>query len=117
MHRGGSGGGADYFKVYVNCTGFCVRVMAAGSLESPVYPACDPHFASCSDGLATAPLNGRRVAFPSQYGTSQMDPSLSATTPITNVTACLRMIFFRFRVYISSHSSLCDYVRCELSRK
>ena len=52
----------------------------------------DPHFAKCYDSNTPSPLNGTRLAFVSQVGTTDIDPSLPEMTPITNVSACLRMV-------------------------
>ncbi len=52
---------------------------------------CDPYYVKCYDTDSVSPLNGIRVALPSQIGTTGLDPALPQVSPITNVTACLRM--------------------------
>ena len=93
FHRAGDGS-TDYHTMYrttFNCTAHCQSVMTAGGLGG-LHSGGDPHYAKCYDSVTPAPLNGIRVAFPSQLNTWGIDPALPQITPITNVSACLRMI-------------------------
>ncbi len=55
--------------------------------------SADPHYAKCYDASSSTPLNGIRIAFSSQIGTSGIDPALPGPIAVGNVTACLRMKF------------------------
>ncbi len=82
-----------------NCIEFCQRIMQSGTLcgeqgRAPSGYACHPYYAKCFDTITSQPLNGRRIAWPSQDGTTDLDPGLPQITPITNWTACVRMSVF-----------------------
>ncbi len=100
FHRGGNSAGTDFMTTWratANCTSLCASIMAVSGLCWNIVPntgGCDPYYAKCYETLSTLPLNGIRVAFASQYGTTNMDPGLPQITPITNISACLGLYFF-----------------------
>ncbi len=54
---------------------------------------CDPYYVKCFTADGSNPANSLRVAFPSQLGTTGIDPAIPPATSITNVSGCLRMNF------------------------
>ena len=91
----------DWATIYRNsssCHAFCVSVMQPSSLVSASIPnswGADPYYVKCYNSSSGTPPNGIRVAFTSQINTAEMDPSLQQITPITNISACLRMQNYR----------------------
>ena len=101
VNRGGGQDGAEWYvtwKGLINCTSYCNAAMQPEGLctASP----CDPFYAHCYDALGIQALNGKRAAFPSQLGTTDLDPALPQITPVTNFSACMRM-FTKFVNYSS----------------
>ena len=96
------GGGSDGDHEYVgsrdtsSCNAFCNMMMMAGGVgweSGGNTRGEDPYHIKCYDAFGTFPLNGVRVAFPSQLGTTNIDPALPKATPMTNVTACKRVLW------------------------
>jgi len=87
----GAGSSCDSFCAYrMNADSFCCGAMPNGC-------GCSPYHLKCFNASGVTPLNRRRVAFQSQDGTNEIDPSIPQMTPFTNVTACLRMLHFQNR--------------------
>ncbi len=88
------GGGEPIEWVILNtapgntCLSFCLDMMK----EAPVCGGgyCAALYAKCYDAISPTPLNGIRVAFPSQIGTSGIDPLLPLSLDYRNITRCLR---------------------------
>ena len=103
MARGGGNDGDDWYQAnrnLQNCSAFCTSVMQTGGVaNSPVpnFSGENPYHVKCFDGFSLTPLNSIRIAFVSQLGTTQVDPSLPQVDTFTNVTFCLRMIEFNFK--------------------
>ncbi len=101
-----SGGGANHTLVKfagTNCSTFCALRMGFGGAcwAIPTFNdslKCDPHHIKCCDSFSSAPLNSRRVAYASQIGTNEIDPTLSMMN-ITDVYNCWRMIVFFFKIH------------------
>ena len=99
MYRGGGDDSTDWVTTYrdtTNCSEMCASVMIVDGLGAyPPNPAAayDPHYIKCYDAGSPMPLNGIRVAFVSQMGTTNVDPGLPQIFPITNITACMRTNF------------------------
>ena len=91
LHRSGSsitafeGGWAAFGG---NCTAFCARRLEMDSLSAGGH---DPALVLCCDAFSAAPLNGLRVAFPSQMGTADTDPSLPFINNTGQIDQCWRM--------------------------
>ncbi len=100
-HRGGGFNGGDWISIWrsaVNCSSVCTNCMLPGGLQYAAYPntqGFDPYYLKCFDARSSAPMNTRRLQLPSQEQTAQLDPNLPQIIPITNVSACLRMLIFR----------------------
>ncbi len=94
QHKGGSSGPTWFGgNIGVDCSDFCNRRMQADSLEQPGWGG-HPYYVRCYDNsYNNTPVNGRTVQVVSQIGTIDLDPSLLPITPITNYTACMRMLF------------------------
>ena len=96
LYRGGDGSEdwATQYRDPASCQAFCVSVMQPSSIVSATIPnswGADPYYVRCYNSSSGAPPNGIRVAFTSQINTAELDPSLPQITPITNISACLRM--------------------------
>ena len=93
---GGTNGDCWYTasKNMASCTTLCQDIMLTVGVGCSVAPNAgghDPYYAKCYDAVAPTPLNSIRVQYASQVGSADVDPELPQTTPITNVSACLRM--------------------------
>ena len=98
----GDGGGSCVFSgVGDNCTTFCA-LRAAYNYMSCTYVGSWPHIMNCFDGNTVQPLNDVRVAFPSQEGTTDMDPFIPQIT-IGNISFCLRILFDYFNLFENSY--------------
>ncbi len=72
-----------------NCTNLCIVMMRPdGMTIGPSSYGWDPQYAKCYRTDNAIPMNGIRLAFPSQIGTTDVDPLVPQITPITNVSAC-----------------------------
>ena len=74
------------------CQSLCQYRMQQNSLAACDYDCgANPHNIKCWDASSINPLNGRRISFPSQEGTTAIDPLVPIIIPYTNWTACIRM--------------------------
>ena len=93
IETGGGAGGDDLLVLRSstsNCDSLCSWLETVGYFDSCCIGSSPAYYAKCFDAVASSPLNGRRLAFPSQIGTTSIDPSLPAmNTP--NITSCRRM--------------------------
>ena len=65
---------------------------------------CSPYYLKCFDASASSPINQLRIQFPSQESTMLFDPAIPQMTPVTNVSACLRVqkyLFLKFESKIT----------------
>ncbi len=94
VHRGGGADVSEWLAAKngaTNCYTFCNATMRPQGMRQPG-DLCDPHFVKCYENATSgSPPNSKRFAFPSQIGTSQIDPALPQMLPITAVNACLRI--------------------------
>ena len=93
----GGGNSADYIAAYSTCLAWCTARTAAcghGFTSGCGTATCGAGqsalFVKCYDANSTNPVNGRRLAFPSQEATADYDPTLPIVG-INNLNACLRM--------------------------
>ena len=80
-----------------NCTTFCSN-RAIYSYMSCDAPFSWPHYIKCYDSNSPNALNDVRLAFPSQEGTTGIDPLLPQIS-LGNISACLRT-FLYFEIII-----------------
>ena len=79
--------------LFNNCSTFCT---ARAGLTNPHYQmgsgASDswPYYIKCYDTNSASPLNGIRMALPSQSGTTDIDPIIPILS-LGNIYLCLRM--------------------------
>jgi len=92
IHRGGGLDGGDYIGQGSgsSCATFCNERMQVNALDAAAY-CPNPFYLKCYDALSFGPLNGIRIAFSSQVGTTLIDSGLPQMTPYNNVSACMRM--------------------------
>ena len=88
-----------YFPLPSNCLDVCTRRMAADSWSCWSGAPCggggwNIYHVKCLDATSIVPINGKRFAFVSQLGTTGLDPDFGQMTPYTNISACLRKIFY-----------------------
>ncbi len=72
----------------------CLDMCRTRMNYSGLAPLVSPFHTKCYDAVSFSPLNGLRVAFSSQEGTSDIDPAVPQMTPYENVSACLRRAFY-----------------------
>ena len=107
------GGGSDGDHEYVvsnirdtsSCEAFCNSLMVAGGVGWDAGGNTwgeDPYYIKCFDNETALPLNGIRVAFASQFGTTNIDPALPGVTPYTNMSACMRMTCYLLSYFFSA---------------
>ncbi len=62
------------------CKQICDWLSSAAGYFDASLPTTSPvYYAKCYDAVSQTPLNGRRLAFVSQLGTPEIDPSLPQT--------------------------------------
>ncbi len=92
----------DWMTIYrstTNCESFCASVMQFGGATEAGAPNTyggHPYYAKCFNWSSATPSNGVRVAFTSQIGTTDIDPSIPQMFPVTNVSACLSILILLF---------------------
>lgn len=84
-------GGSCYggLSVLNSCESFC-RVRTDFNLMGCIHNGSWPQYMKCYDSNSIEPLNGLRVAFPSQTGTTDIDPIIPQM-PIGNSSFCMRI--------------------------
>ena len=87
LHRGGGSTGGDYLASGPNCSTFYTNKMGSNLMAG-----VDPYYLKCYDATASSPLNTVRLQHISQLQTMDYAPELPQMLPVTNVSACLRMI-------------------------
>ncbi len=61
-----------------------------------------PYYVRCFDSENATPLNGRRVQYASQQGTTEVDPALPQMIPYTNQTLCMS----KYKVFNNEYTNL-----------
>ncbi len=99
LHRGAPGipgpfAGYNWPGWFLNgvqdCESLCNTGMQAESMDCSGGCGAHPFYLKCFNALSPTPLNGKRVAFASQVGTTGLDPEL-LQMPIGNSSICKRM--------------------------
>ncbi len=73
--------------------------------------AADVHYVKCFDSTSATPLNKRRLQFPSQYNTYELDPAVPEYYPWNGTAAgnpwrvCLRMHFLPGTILFICHEN------------
>ncbi len=86
------------------CTSFCEVRAAYNQLEC-TYSASLPYYMKCYDAFSIQPLNSLRVSFPSQTGTTAIDPTIPKLS-IGNISSCLRMINSHENIFNSHQTKM-----------
>ena len=90
LHRAGGASTETYVSGLISsCQSFCEAKMQPGG---PWFGNSDVYYGKCYNAISPTPLNAIRVAYPSQQGTTDLEPNFLTNGP-TNVTSCLRMTF------------------------
>ena len=93
----------DWFSSAKNpgatCEDFC-RCQTLPACEACGTTCEHTIFGKCYDAISETPLNGIRLAFPSQIDTMNYDPSLPTFEPYPNASICMRMNYFHFILYV-----------------
>ncbi len=94
----------DSYTNASDCDTFCKYLETGGLLDnSYVSPPPVAYFGRCFNASSSTPLNNRRIAFPSQLGTTDIDPDLLKM----NQSNCRSIFGF----FIKSYSFIKDLFR------
>ena len=92
IETGGGPGGADILTARSgasNCQQHCSWLSTVGYFEGGYEAVSKAYYSKCYETISSTPLNGIRIAFPSQIGSTGIDPALPQNFPIVNGTvAC-----------------------------
>ncbi len=73
-----------------NCSELCAyQRIPPGYIDLALGPT---YYAKCYAAKTSSPMNSRRIAFPSQLGTVEIDPSLPSINAVNH--SCVRMKHF-----------------------
>ena len=82
----------DFCRNCSTCDQVCGWLETVGYLD---YAGAQTYYAKCYNNSASPPLNRVRIAFPSQSGTTEIDPALPKWN-VFNKTTCWRMLCEKF---------------------
>ncbi len=107
IENGGGPGGTDIITSRSganNCQEHCNWLATTGYFEGGATSTSLAYFSRCYEAVTPYPLNGYRIAFPSQIGTPDIDPALPQNFWVGNANvSCTSMIVdFHLLVYVYS---------------
>ncbi len=93
IENGGGPGPQDLLSTRseaTNCSQLCSWLETVGYFDSGNTANSKAYFAKCFEAVTLTPLNGKRISFLSQIGSTGIDPDITANIGAVNGTPCKR---------------------------